>query len=234
MDILQYELKKMGLKEKEAKVYLVGLELGPASIKQLAEAAGITRPTAYEIVSALEKRGLFAESKQDKRKSFVAQSPEVLLGILHTEQRALAEREREFLRIISALENKFALSPAGGMRLYHGEGGMSALEEKIVTASSKHVRVLNDHGTKQEGWLKEIQKRMGKLSVQEFSAKQKQYPTKSGIGHAWKKSPLPDSPTLFIFSDRVVILNDQKKEGYLIENPLIVDLITSFFDVIWA
>ena len=71
MDILLFELKKLGLKEKEARVYLAGLELGLTSIQKLAERTGITRPTAYEIVRALEQRGLFAETTTNKKKFFV-------------------------------------------------------------------------------------------------------------------------------------------------------------------
>ena len=237
MDILQFELKKLGLKEKEAKVYLAGLELGPTSIIQLAERAGITRPTTYEIVSILEKRGLFAQTRIDKRTAYVAQSPETLLGILRSEERALAEREREFLRIISALESRYALNQNGGVRRYHGEGAMNALKERVVTAPTKIVSIIASNSSKERHvWLKDLQKHMGSLTVREISPvspiKKSQL---AGIKHEWKKSLLKDDvPEVWIMPDRTVVIAENHQEGYLLENPLFVSIFQAFFEALWS
>ena len=63
MDILPLELRKLGLKEKEARMYLTGLELGATSIQNLAKKAEVTRPTAYEIVRVLREKELFREAQ---------------------------------------------------------------------------------------------------------------------------------------------------------------------------
>jgi len=55
---IELELKKLGLKEKEVKVYLAGLELGPNSIKNIAEKVKIPRPTVYEIVKKTGRKGI--------------------------------------------------------------------------------------------------------------------------------------------------------------------------------
>ena len=57
---IELELRKLGLNEKEVKVYLTGLELGPNSVQNIAASAKITRPTTYEIIKKLEAKGLFA------------------------------------------------------------------------------------------------------------------------------------------------------------------------------
>jgi sugar-specific transcriptional regulator TrmB len=64
---IELELKKLGLKEKEVKVYLAGLEFGPNSIKNIAEKAKIPRPTVYEIVKKLKEKELFVETKKGKK-----------------------------------------------------------------------------------------------------------------------------------------------------------------------
>ena len=214
MDILLYELKKLGLKEKEAKVYLSGLELGPTSIIQIARAADITRPTAYEIVSGLKKRGLFLDVQSNKKRLFSAQSPEVLLGILRTEKHTLEEREREFLRIISQLENRFSLTPQGGVRWYHGTEGMNALEEKIVTAPAKTVFLIVAEKHKiHKAWLKQIEKRVGTITVKERILK-------GSDSEVW------------IMPDRVAVIAKDRTQGFLFENPLFISLFMTFFNTL--
>jgi len=41
---IELELRKLGLTEKEVRVYLVGLELGPVSVQDIAKVAQIARP----------------------------------------------------------------------------------------------------------------------------------------------------------------------------------------------
>lgn len=97
MDILPLELRKLGLKEKEVNAYLVGLELGPASVQVIARTSGITRPTMYEILKTLEGKGLFRKVQEGKRRLFVAHSPEKILGLLRLQKREIEEKEREFV-----------------------------------------------------------------------------------------------------------------------------------------
>lgn len=64
---IELELRKLGLTEKEVRVYLAGLELGPSSVKKISEMAKITKPTAYEIIKDLERKGLFAETLKERK-----------------------------------------------------------------------------------------------------------------------------------------------------------------------
>jgi sugar-specific transcriptional regulator TrmB len=56
------ELTKLGLSEKEAKVYIAGLELGKATILELSKKAEVKRGTCYEIVMNLSNLGLFKKT----------------------------------------------------------------------------------------------------------------------------------------------------------------------------
>lgn len=210
MDILLYELKKLGLKEKEAAVYLAGLELGPVSLIRLAERADVTRPTAYHLISSLKKRGLFMETKADKHTLFVAQSPDMLLGILRVEKRALEEREREFLRIISQLESRFSPA-ASGVRIYSGAEGMKALEEKITTATAKNIFLITSGKQKTHRVLiKQLEKRIGAIT--------------------WEEYVLKECPAvIWIMPDRVVAIAKTRAEGFIFENPFIVSLFLELF-----
>jgi len=61
------ELRKLELTEKEVRVYSAGLELGPSSVQNTAQKAGLTRPIIYEIIKKLKEKRLFAETKEKKK-----------------------------------------------------------------------------------------------------------------------------------------------------------------------
>jgi len=90
MDIIAFELRKLGLKEKEVAIYLAALELGYSPVQLIARQAGVSRPTAYEIINELIKKGLMRESKRKgltkgEKNLFSAESPDKLLGLLRVQ-----------------------------------------------------------------------------------------------------------------------------------------------------
>ncbi|MDO8474509.1 MAG: helix-turn-helix domain-containing protein [bacterium] len=202
MDILPLELRKLGLKEKEARVYLAGLELGPESLQNIARKSEITRPTAYGIVRALQEKGLFREVQQGKKRLFVANSPEKILNILRLQKRELEEKEREFIRIIAALESRYALKD-GGIQIFKGKEGLQVLQEQILYTTKKDIIVFTSEKAQTQRWYVILQKRLGRLSIQE-----KIVPSLQG--------------TLFL-GEKAIFISAKKQEGYLIDNPLVVN-----------
>ncbi len=208
MDIISLELRKLGLNEKEVKVYLAGLELGPNSVQNIAKMAKITRPTTYEIIKGLEEKGLFVEVKQKKKRYFVAQSPERILGILRTQKREIEEREREFIRIIAALEAKYS-KEKGEVKLFKGKEGLKALEEILSFSPTPEIFIINPKGVKKRKTIfQKIKKRLGRIEVKEINIKL--------------------DGTLILF-DKAIFFPAKKQQGFLIESPLIVDLFKSLF-----
>lgn len=170
--LIELELRKLGLNEKEVRVYLAGLELGPNSVQNIATNARITRPTTYEIIRKLEGKGLFVEVKERGKKYFVAQSPENILGILRTQKREIEEKEREFIRIIASLEAKY--SKEEGVRVFKGKESLKSLEEIISFSSTSKIIVINSKNIPINSKLlkkiyQEIKKRLGKIEFKELN-----------------------------------------------------------------
>jgi len=204
MEILPLEMRKLGLTEKEVQIYLVGLELGPTSVQNIAKKAKLTRPTTYEIIKKLEEKGLFLESKGKKKRYFVAQHPERILGILRTQKREIEEREREFIRIIAALESKYSLKENEGNKLFKGREGLKALDEILSFSPTPEIIIVNPRKTKTKKEIfQKIKKRLGKIKIKEVKSKL--------------------DGTLIIF-DKAIFLPVKKQQGLLIENQLIVDI----------
>jgi len=219
---IELELRKLGLTEKEVRVYLAGLELGPNSVQNIAKMAGLTRPTTYEIIKKLEEKGLFVEGKEKKKRFFIAQSPERILGILRIKKREMEEKEREFIRIIAALEAKYSKEE---IKTYKGKEGLKVLEEILSFSPTSEIFIVNPKKTKgQKIIFQKIKKRLGKINIKEVNTKL--------------------DGTLIIF-DKVIFLPFKKprrkalgfqrggQEGFLIESPLIVSLLKSLSSALY-
>jgi len=195
---IELELRKLGLSEKEVKVYLAGLELGPSSVQKIAALTKITRPTTYGIIKKLEEKGLFDEVKQKGKRVFIAQSPERILGLLRIQKREIEEKEREFIRIISVLEAKYSKEKEG-IKVFKEKEGLKALAEIISFSSTPEIFVINPKLNpiklkEKEKIFQAIKKRLGKIEVKEIETKLK--------------------GSLIIF-DKVIFFPSGKREGFL-------------------
>ncbi len=234
---IKLELRKLGLTEREVIVYLTGLELGPTSVQNIAKTADIPRATTYEIIKRLEKRGLFTEIREDKKRYFVAESPDKILGILRIKKREIEEKEREFIRIIAALEARYS-KERGEIKIYKGKEGLKVLEETFSFTHYSEILVLSSKITKkelkkQEEIYEKIKKRLGELRVKEiYSQKLK---IKSKMPEVERKfSPTLDLKGTLILFDSAIFINPKKQEGFLIENPLVVYLLRALFMALWG
>lgn len=79
MEHLLKPLKNLGLSEKEAKIYLALLQLGPSTPYQIANKAEIKRPTAYVIAEELVEKGLIVHVPGEDKKRYIARTPDVFL-----------------------------------------------------------------------------------------------------------------------------------------------------------
>jgi hypothetical protein len=85
-------LQKLGLGEKEAKVYLVLLSLGSASVASISNKSGLKRPNTYLVLDELRKKGLVRKLPRAKKQLFIANSPDELL--ISAEQWLSVARQR--------------------------------------------------------------------------------------------------------------------------------------------
>ena len=69
---LEIELQRVGLDERQAKVYLAALELGPSPVQKIAQRAGIPRATVYLVLNDLQGKGLITTYDEGKKTFFVA------------------------------------------------------------------------------------------------------------------------------------------------------------------
>lgn len=79
MDHLIEPLKNLGLSEKEVRIYLALLQLGPSTPYSIAKKADLKRPTAYVIAEELVEKGLIVHVPGEERRRYIARSPEIFI-----------------------------------------------------------------------------------------------------------------------------------------------------------
>lgn len=98
------QLEDMGLSEKEARVYVANLMLGPATVQQIANQAEIKRVTAYVILESLSNLGLVAQTSHGKKTFFSAEDPVSLRRLLDKKERELQQQRDNLSGILSELQ----------------------------------------------------------------------------------------------------------------------------------
>src|ERR1044072_4566281 len=81
------DIERLGLTEKEAKIYLTSLRIGPASMQVLARKAKIDRGTAYHVAQTLGNKGLFGMTQAGKRPLFGVSTPAKLYSYVEDQKR---------------------------------------------------------------------------------------------------------------------------------------------------
>lgn len=229
---LELELRKIGLSEKEARVYLLCLESGRTSVQNIALKSGMSRPTVYRILEALRHKDL-VEKFTKSSKAIAAKSPDEILGMLRTEKRKVEEKEREFVRIISLLKNKY-LGNENEIKFYAGkEGEKFLLDDFATTPEQKIFAVFSSVSDSQINALENIyksnRKRLGKIEIREIFPEEN---AKSRLPFVERKTiPSLSLPGTLIICDKIIYL--QKGESFSVEQESIVKIVRLLLDALW-
>ncbi len=128
------ELKKLNLTEKEARVYIALLELGPSTPYKIAKRSRLKRPTAYVIAEELVEKGLIIQMTGEKQKMYIARSPESYIEDVES-------RVKEAKRIVpelNALQRKQSEKP--NVLYFEGVEGMKqAYDYRIKDFKEKEI-----------------------------------------------------------------------------------------------
>ncbi len=135
-------LEKMGLTEKQAKVYLACLELGGGNVTNIAKKAGVQRTTCYPILDELLSLGLVSKSKQKKRGYFLVEDPKTL----EQNTKLKLQTIQETLPELNAIYNVLPQKPK--VLFYEGEEGAKNIFNDILNTLKEGDTILACTGFK--------------------------------------------------------------------------------------
>ncbi|OGM92595.1 hypothetical protein A2333_01750 [Candidatus Wolfebacteria bacterium RIFOXYB2_FULL_49_7] len=239
--MLTKNLQKIGLNEKEAKVYLASLELGEANIQRIAKKAGIKRTTAYDILASLKEKGLISTVKKDKRFYYYAENPSSLMADLEEKQEALKKIMPELLSFDNLLDRK--------PKIRYFEGAQGLKEVYMDTLSYPDREMLSwvaeeafydfdvdflesrYHPTriKKKIWTREIAS--DDPATRAYQAKDASSLRKTKL---LPSKPFPLDVGISIYGDnKVGIVSFKEGLGLIIESDKIHNTLKSMFEFFW-
>ncbi len=126
-------LGRLGITGKRARFYLAALELGQTPVHEVAQRAGISRTTAYDVLARLVADGLVSRVEKDGRLHVAAEDPIRLLGVLDDRRRLLDE----ILPELRARHARAGVRPR--IRFYEGSEGITAVLYDTLECRSKQL-----------------------------------------------------------------------------------------------
>lgn len=108
---LKTDLLQLGLTENEIKFYVAGLELGLATIPQIAGRAGLSRMTGYNIFKLLNQKGMADMDVRSYGQKCKVAKPAKLLSLFEEQRKTLDKLATNMPNLIGELNVHYASVP---------------------------------------------------------------------------------------------------------------------------
>src|SRR3989344_1939784 len=237
------ELERAGLLKNDRSVYLALLEIGSATVSNLARKTGLHRSYVYDILDKLIDLGLASFIIKNNKKYFNSENPDRVLQILKDKEVKIKESEKEINKILPELIKRQKISAEKQeAKIFIGKEGIKSILEDILKIKKDFVAF----GA--EGKFKDIfkwyfnnwQNRRANLGVRYriiYNSKLKgKRPTKEQkLVEVRFLSAKYDFPaTTIVYGNRIaVIIWDISPVGFILESEQAVKSFLSYFDLLW-
>lgn len=237
-------LMKLGLGEKEAKVYLAALSLGGSSAAKIAEKAELNRPNTYVILDKLCQIGLMTSFDKDKVQFFTASEPESLERLLreeevaiHQKAKLLAERLPELRALQSKVDRPRVLlydSSEAAAEFYYTK----IQEGEIVYAFTNLDILSKDRGQDRDPKLRSAKKIHNKVIYTRDAGPIKNATDPKALREAKfiakEKFPFDAAITTAPGTGLIYLEEPYSNTMVIIDNKHLAQSMKSIFDLLWA
>lgn len=249
--VFETELKKLGLNDKEAAVYLSCLQLGPSPVQPIARKAKVVRATTYVVLEALMEMGLVTKYKEGKKTLFAAEPPHQLGRLVEKEQEKIKEKQRELDNLLPELQVLMKSSEdRPTIRYFAGLEGLNAIRREMVMYSEAgdlwrnftpvdHLDAVfgqNNIVYKQRS-AKKIRSQTLMTTKSERLRDEMLITGNQGLSETRYIPPdrFPSSSGMTIYRDRIAIGNfTGKLGGVVIESDTMADMMIRLFELAWS
>jgi len=239
------KLIELGLREKEARVYLALLELDEASVSAIAKKSGINRTTIYDILPDLVRDGFVKRIFGPKTETFKAEPPEKIPLILDKRVRSIQEQSIKAKKLIDQL-NLLASKKQGKPRIsiFEGKEGIRALyddtlltKEPIKSFGSSEVlekfdqEFLNDYYRRRAARKVYIEAILGDYpTAHDYQKKDKELYREIRIV---PREAMDIKPEVYIYENKTAFFSFEEKFAVLIESKDIADALKKLHMLAW-
>lgn len=237
---LKQQLEQLDLQGKKVDVYLACLELGSASVIEIAKKANIKRTTAYDILLDLEQRGLISQTTKGKKRLFVGEDPEKIKKDLQSKEQMFSE----ILPMLKSVYNVKGVKPK--IRFYEGIEGLKETYNDTLKYSGEILMFASEDVVKILGkdWAEHyIQKRVknslrARAIMPASDILSKDYYAKDPLHLRTSKlidpKKYPFSMEINIYGhSKVSLMSSKEQLGLVIESTEIYNTMKLIFELIW-
>jgi sugar-specific transcriptional regulator TrmB len=239
MDIKQ-TLEQFGLHGKKADAYLSALELGGASVIDIARKAGIKRTTAYDILQDLINSGMISETMKGKKRLFIGEDPEKIKKDLQRKESLFSE----ILPQLRSIHNVQGVKPK--IRYFEGKEGLREAYDDALKYAGEILAFGSEDVYKILGrdWVEDYIKRRVKKNIRVrailpsteylereiFIRDQAQLRTCKSI----KKEKYPFSIEIDIYGhQKAALISNKEQLAVIIESSEIYNTLKQIFELCW-
>lgn len=234
-------IKNLGLSAKEAKIYLAALELGEASVQQLAKKSKIKRTTLYYILDELIEAGALIYTKVGKKIYYIPEQPATLL-------KNAKEKISNFEESLKLLEERIGyIHNKPRVYFLYGSAGFKEAWDMILNTKEAEYRIITQGENfldyvREKYILDEIiarKKKLGILSKQLItdSSYAKKIIAKDGQENRISKllPPIYKLPFTEIITESVVTFISPRFNNmiFVVENEYFSKTRKSIFESLW-
>jgi sugar-specific transcriptional regulator TrmB len=245
--MLEDSLKKFGLSEKEAKVYLAALELDTSGVSEIAKRANINRSTTYVLLDSLKRKGLIstAGEKDNEVLIFTAASPERLLQLAEES----AKKYKELVGMAQNMLPELRSMHKGGkkkprVRYFEGvEGLISAYEDTLTSAETirAYASIENMHSVIPNYFPEYYKRRVGRdiairsVHPDTVDARHRVHYDKAEARDSAliPKEEYNFSPEINIYDNKIVFMSLVEKFALIIESEELANAFKKIFELSW-
>lgn len=239
--MLEKDLEKLGLDDKEAKVYLALLELGEGNIQQIAKKSGVKRTTVYDILSSLKEKRLANQLIKNKKTIFFAEDPRKFEENIEERKNTLKKMLPELLSIANRIGGK------PKVRYFEGVDGINEIYEDTLRYSDYELIVWGSEKSKYgfgEDFLlgqyvpRRLKKKIWVRAIAVDSPMMRKYKELDEKSlrrtKLIRESNLPLEIEINLYANnKIAMMSFEEKIGLIIESQKIYTTLKSIFEMNW-
>ncbi len=239
-------LQSLGLPVSSQKIYRELLEHGETTARFLSEKLGITRPSTYDHLAFLIKRGLVVEKKKENKTYFAADDVRHIEQALAASIEKLEEQKKTFSSMLPSLLKNLS-QDAPKIKFYEGKEGLIYLVNDILWCEKETIYTL---------WpYEEMLQVLGKETLTKFNERRLQrkltihalwpHGSKQQRDYIWsgkdaftKRKHAPKDISFrmgyTIYGDKVSFISSSREAfGFIVQSKDFAELMCSQFEVLW-
>lgn len=247
-EIVTDSLRKLGIGEQEAALYVLSLKLGPASVANLATNLGVSRPQAYKLISELEKFGLadFSSRKRFSR-TFVVASPSKLQEALRRHQKDTEQVDQKLMLSMPDLLAAYQQgSSLASVRILQGKDQYlnvffqcveEAANKEIIVMGSAHDFIAFISWAEEKRWIKERIRLNVQLRALLFPSSDTDVLAGTDKDELRETRLLRDmepfSSLIMIYANKTILWQPHAPMAIQIEDNYLTAMMRSVYEVMW-